>query len=257
MPIPAALRHLTKDLQRLLAPLTLAAFRRTDYASGSYVEINPGPTTGDGGHVIVQNATGYTIIQKYLGYGFLKNIDSLAGGFYISTGAVDTLRWQVSGTGNLEPLFDNAYSIGNASFRATAIYAVNGTIQTSDLRHKTSVEPIAHDKAAAMVDAVDPITYKWNVGKNIIVGAEGPESDLPGRPIGQPEPGKRTHAGFGAQHVRAAMLDQGMDFAAWGLDDADDPESRQWVRPDELVPILWAALKQTRAELAEIKQKVG
>jgi hypothetical protein len=32
-----------------------------------------------------------------------------------------------------------------------------------------------------------------------------------------------------------------------------DADSRQWVRPDQLCAVLWAALKETRAEVAALK----
>ncbi len=48
----------------------------------------------------------------------------------------------------------------------------------------------------------------------------------------------------------------GVDFGAWGLEDTVDPESRQWVRPDQLSAVLWAALRETRAEVAALKVKV-
>jgi hypothetical protein len=43
----------------------------------------------------------------------------------------------------------------------------------------------------------------------------------------------------------------------WGLDNKDDPDSRQWLRPDQLMPVLWAALRETRAELAALRALVA
>jgi hypothetical protein len=72
--------------------------------------------------------------------------------------------------------------------------------------------------------------------------------------VGRPRPGRRAHAGFQAQEIKAAMDAAGTDFAAWGLDDAADPSSRQWTRPDQLIAVLWAALKETRAEVARMRK---
>lgn len=68
--------------------------------------------------------------------------------------------------------------------------------------------------------------------------------------------GVRQHAGVLAQNVKAALDAQGVDFGVWGLDDASNPNSRQWIRPDQLTYVLWEALKQTRAELVQLKAQV-
>lgn len=62
-------------------------------------------------------------------------------------------RWIIGASGNLAPFTDNSYSLGTAALRATALYAVNGTIQTSDARLKSSVRPFtdAEIKAASMI----------------------------------------------------------------------------------------------------------
>jgi hypothetical protein len=65
-------------------------------------------------------------------------------------------------------------------------------------------------------------------------------------------PGSRTHAGFLVQDIKRALDEAGLDFAAWGLDDKADPASRQWTRADQLIPVLWAALHETRRELAKL-----
>jgi len=70
-------------------------------------------------------------------------------------------------------------------------------------------------------------------------------------------PGKRTHAGFIAQDVKSAMDKLGADFAVWGLEDVEDKESRQWLRPDQLIPVLWASLKDTRREMVELKSQLS
>lgn len=56
-------------------------------------------------------------------------------------------------SGSLEPLINNAYSLGNSSQKWSAVYATNGTIQTSDVREKSDVKKIpqgANNSAAVM-----------------------------------------------------------------------------------------------------------
>jgi hypothetical protein len=76
------------------------------------------------------------------------------------------------------------------------------------------------------------------------------------RLVEREKPGVRAHAGWLAQDIKAAMDTAGVDFGAWGLDDPSDPLSRQWVRPDQLVAVLWAALKETRAEVAALRARL-
>jgi len=166
----------------------------------------------------------------------------------------------IDGSGAVRPSADNARTLGNASYRWSEVWAANGTIQTSDRRDKIVAGQLGF--AAAMVDSVDPVLFRWLNGGNVFVPAEtdagaGGEDDGDG--VHQPgleiaaRPGLRLHAGFIAQDLKAAMDQAGVDFGAWGLNDRDDPQSRQWTRPDQLIAVLWAALKQTRAQVAELR----
>lgn len=65
--------------------------------------------------------------------------------------------------------------------------------------------------------------------------------------------GNRQHAGFRAQDLKAAMDTIAVDFGAWGREIKDDANSRQWVRPDQLVPVLWQSERDTRAELKALR----
>ncbi|MCI5073597.1 DUF2793 domain-containing protein [Oricola sp.] len=172
-----------------------------------------------------------------------------------STGRVARWRWEAGG--HYRPETDNSYTIGDASHRVSAVWAANGTIQTSDARDKTVTGGL--DFAGAMVDAVDPKLFTWIVGGNVVVpSAEETQEVEGGEVVPQTEvvaqPGTRVHAGFIAQDLKAAMDAAGVDFGAWGLEDKGDPDSRQWTRPDQLIAVLWAALKKTRAEVAALQE---
>lgn len=65
--------------------------------------------------------------------------------------------------------------------------------------------------------------------------------------------GNRIHAGASAQAVRAAMLANGLDCAAWGLDDKADPDSRQHLRPDQMMWILWSACRQLATRVTALE----
>ncbi|BAT58961.1 hypothetical protein GJW-30_1_01489 [Variibacter gotjawalensis] len=154
------------------------------------------------------------------------------GAAYISLGGVTA------------PYVDNSYTLGNSTRRWSAIYAANGTIQTSDARDKDLVGPLS--SASGLVDTIEPVLFRWKVGGNV-QNDDGTVAEIPGT---------RIHAGFIAQEIKAAMDAQHLDFGAWGLDDKNDPTSRQWTRPDQLIAVLWAALRETRAELHALSSRV-
>jgi len=180
--------------------------------------------------------------------------------FNFTAGAgAQSVKLQVMSNGNTRPGADNAYTCGDSARRWSAIWAANGTIQTSDARDKAIAGPLGF--AGAMVDAVDPVLFRWHVGGNFERrSATETRIDDDGNEVPRmeivPRPGRRLHAGFIAQDLRKAMDAASVDFAAWGLDDKADPQSRQWTRPDQLVAVLWAALRQSRSEIAALKSRL-
>lgn len=169
----------------------------------------------------------------------------------------------LSVNGIAAPQVDNAYSFGTAARRWSVVYAATGTINTSDARDK-DVEARLGAAAARIVDAVEPVLYRWKVGgmEQVEIGVEqvADGEDIEGNPLfierpvteDRQRPGVRLHAGWVAQDVKAALDAEGIDCGAWGLDTPGDAASRQWLRPDQLVAFLWEALRQTRKELRDL-----
>lgn len=141
----------------------------------------------------------------------------------------------VSGT-HILPLADNALTLGSSGFRWSAVWAANGTIQTSDPTLKTDITAIPADAAKGLLSAIDPITFRWKVG--------GADAD------GNERPGKRLHWGWDASQVKAAFDAAGMDFGGYVL--AED--GTQHLRPDQLVPALWR-LVQMLSDRVEALEK--
>jgi hypothetical protein len=167
-----------------------------------------------------------------------------------------TQRLIITQDGNTKPATDNAYKLGISGARWSEVWAANGTIQTSDVRDKDVAARIGGDVAVAMLESVEPIFFKWKNGGNTDI-AVATEDDLFPEPVVVGRPGQRLHAGFAAQELKAAMDAAGIDFGAWGLEDKDDPVSRQWTRPDQLIPVLWAALRTTRAEVKALRARTA
>lgn len=65
-----------------------------------------------------------------------------------------------------QPTNDNLFSLGSASRRWTAVWAVNGTIQTSDPRLKKDIVDVGTQPmdVSAMLASARPVTWKWEEG---------------------------------------------------------------------------------------------
>lgn len=134
---------------------------------------------------------------------------------------------------NLRPATDNAVTLGASGARWSAVWSATGTIQTSDSRHKTDIEP--SDLALDFILALRPVKYRWTVG---------------GNEAGQPRPGRRTHYGLIAQEVQEALA--GADFAGHILADPDDPASEQGLRYSAFIAPLIAAVQQLAMLVADL-----
>ncbi len=147
--------------------------------------------------------------------------------------------------GHLLPRVDNVVQVGSSSLRYVNVWAVDGSINTSDEDEKRDLKPLAFD-ARAFVHAVEPIQYKHKDG------------------------GVRWHVGFGAQQVADSMAAHAVDFGAFidpshGKDRTDPQDEVEGengnpgplgLRYHELIPVLWQAWKETDTELQLLKERV-
>jgi|688.fasta_scaffold192195_2 hypothetical protein len=145
-----------------------------------------------------------------------------------------------------KPDSDNAYTLGASGARWSAVWAVNGTIQTSDVNAKTEIidSPLGLD----FIESLRPVAYKFKVGGNIIDRDAADSSKVTITAV----PGKRQHFGLIAQEVKTA-LPAGVDFGGWVLTDAADPDSEQGLRYEEFIAPLIKAVQELKAELDAIK----
>lgn len=133
--------------------------------------------------------------------------------------------------GNLGPASDNAYSLGDSSHRPTVVWAVNGTIQTSDARQKKN--KVDSDLGLPFIRSLRPVRFDRL--------EEVDDTD---------------HYGFLAQEVEAAL--GGRHFA--GLHKPDGPEDSYGLNYSEFVSPLVKGeqdladeVDALKAELAELK----
>ena len=200
----------------------------------------------------------------------VPNANDMPGTFIISTTPAASVtpvdRVAVNALGNLVPLSDNAYSCGASGSRWSAVWAANGTIQTSDEREKDIIGPAP---GLAFINRLEPVKYKWKVGHNKVVrqvfadddgreygeGEEIPDSASPIRQELEAVPGTREHWGLKSQQVKAVIDELGIDFGGWVMADPEDPESQQALRYDQFIAPLIQSIRELSARIIELEDK--
>ncbi len=64
--------------------------------------------------------------------------------------------------GVISPATNNTYTLGNATYRFTEVYATNGVINTSDRREKKDIYDT--DLGLDFINKLRPVSYRWNTG---------------------------------------------------------------------------------------------
>lgn len=113
---------------------------------------------------------------------------------------------------SIRPLTTNAYSLGTGNYKYTAVYATNGSIQTSDERFKHDIDFIPD----AVLDVWESV--EWKQFRMLdSVQKKGRAS-------------ARVHAGAIAQQIQKAFADAGLDVSAYGFFCHDEWEQTQELR---------------------------
>ena len=137
---------------------------------------------------------------------------------------------------NVIPSIDNSYNFGSGTNRWKAIYAANGTIQTSDGRQKTNITP--SPLGLDFINTLNPVSYNFIIGGYDITRDEN--GDITSV---EPVSGKRTHFGLIAQEVQQA-IPQEIDFGGWVLTDLNDSASYQGLRYEEFIAPMIKSIQQ-------------
>lgn len=154
---------------------------------------------------------------------------------------------------------DNTSTLGDPSFRWSSVWAVNGTIQTSDSRLKTDVTP--SPLGLNFISKLKPVSYKWIAGGKVEDGTTTP-TEVGGTTMDiknfKDRPGVRVHYGLIAQEVKQTLdeLNAG-DFAGWALENKDDPNSTQALNYGQFIAPLIKAVQELKAELDEAKAEIA
>jgi Chaperone of endosialidase len=125
--------------------------------------------------------------------------------------------------GIVSPSADNSYSLGKAGARWTAVYAVNGAIQTSDARLKTNIQPLNYGLKEVML--LQPVRYNW-----------------------KDTPASGNKIGLIAQEVRKLVPEVVI---------GDETKENLGMNYAELVPVLINAVQEQQKQIDDIETKIA
>jgi hypothetical protein len=177
--------------------------------------------------------TTYKTTDAYFGDDTTYAVVGGVGGVTLSSGSTfpGTGRFVVNSSG-IRPFADNTYSNGTSSYRWTEVFAVTGTINTSDASEKQQIRELS-DAEQRVAQRVKKLirAFKWNDA----VEEKGDDA--------------RIHFGVIAQDVQEAFAAEGLDASKYGLFCSDTwntsdglSQTRLGVRYSELLAFVIAAL---------------
>jgi hypothetical protein len=113
--------------------------------------------------------------------------------------------------------------MGSSGARWKTIYAVNGTIQTSDIRLKTNITSMTYGLETIM--KLNPVSFNW---KN--------------------EPNGPKHLGLVAQDVRGVINE--------AVDTGTDPEKLLGINYSQLVPVLIKGIQEQQKQISSQTEQI-
>lgn len=210
---------------------------------GSLTEGHYGSTYA-GGTVfgVVANGTYYAKANGILAIGTTSAHEVTLATNNVRTQQIDT-------SGNFYPFTTNSVSCGKSGNLWTAIWATNGTIQTSDKNAKFDIQP--SDLGLDFIAKLNPVSYKMRIAENMVSKVEI-DKDAEGNPIFTeevtPRVGTRPHYGLIAQEVKSILGDK--DAGIWIKDKETGDEG---LRYEELIGPMIKAIQELSAEIQLLK----
>ena len=142
----------------------------------------------------------------------------------------------VSCHGDFLPGADDRYNLGDGGLVWADIYAASGTINTSDREKKEAIVYGLY-KLDGLLDKLEPCTFRFRDGTS-----------------------GRSHAGFIAQDVEAALEELGLttaDFAGLVKSPREDGGYDYFLRYNEFIPINTWEIQKLKARVAELEARLG
>ena len=137
--------------------------------------------------------------------------------------------------GRLLPFTDAAHSLGTSNWRWSALWATDGTINTSDLRQKKNIKPLSYGLDDLM--KIETITFKWKNMAN-----------------------KDTKIGFSAQNLLEVLPEV---VKTHELVTVDEETGREELRPvgnlgvyySDIIPVTVKAIQELKNEVDSLKEE--
>jgi hypothetical protein len=199
--------------------------------------------------------------------------DAYLNGYGISGGYGVTSDWS--------PRSDNTYSLGLSTRRWVDVWAVDTSVNSSDIRLKKDIA--TSSLGLNFIKLLRPVSYKWKQTgvQEVLEDKEIEHLDKQGnvelveiekvpKVTGIDENGRdiiettsreglRDHYGFIAQEVKEALDSTGVgdSFAGWVLDDHNNPDSRQNLRYSEFISPLVKAVQELSDMVESLQQEIN
>ncbi|MEZ4858622.1 MAG: tail fiber domain-containing protein [Flavobacteriaceae bacterium] len=135
------------------------------------------------------------------------------------------------------PSVNNGKTLGSSTRRWSAVFASNGTIQTSDAREKKDIEELTYGLDKIM--QLKPKTYKW---------------------IDSTIDNHTPHLGFMAQDLQEILPEVVVDKEWKSL---DNKENKEWVATErlgvnysEIIPVLVKAIQEQQVQIEALQNQI-
>jgi hypothetical protein len=133
--------------------------------------------------------------------------------------------------------------LGNTSWKWAAVYATNGTIQTSDKNKKENIQDISYGLDAVM--NLKPVSFQWK-DKSCSVGT-GNNLGFIAQDLEQIIPDVVVHSITSREEIENARNEKGIEL---------DPET-YGVKYSELVPVLVKAIQEQQEIIESLQQQIN
>jgi len=146
-----------------------------------------------------------------------------------------------SDTARIVPATDNVGYIGESTHRWQAIYAVNGSIQTSDEREKTEIKETT--LGLDFIKDLKPVSYKWIDGEQQNKGKD-----------------EREHQGLIAQQVAKTVEKHGVnknDFGGLDIQKTEKYNDFHGMSYDQFVAPLIKAIQEQQTQIDALQSEIN
>jgi hypothetical protein len=202
------------------------------YGYGSQLRIHPNGTyrtldvgsTANKWNEIQMDAT----LRAYMAAGSSAKITvNMAGDVILQGGGGNNTYVSLYGD-SFYPMIDSTVSCGQSGYRWSSVWAVNGTIQTSDERYKTKIEPV--DLGLDFILDLKPVSFEHIDGHDQI-----------------------RHYGLSAQDVEEILIKYGHDLQSFGGITYAKKTDTYGMNYSELIAPLIKSVQELASSIEELK----